>query len=353
MASSPTREPPVTSPAAVQKLIGLTSLLDPWAVRAAATFRLPDLVAEGADTIGELAIRSETHPDGLGRLMRHLTLLGLFRTTADGCFEVTEMGEALRDGHPIGIRSTLDQTNPFLSRLDQSAHGLLQAVRTGGPAWEHLHGLSFWDNMTAEPGFGEGYDAQMNQHSAMFGAAIARSYDWSSVRHVIDVGGGVGRTLAALLSEHPHLRGSLVDLPGPATEAAALFAQADVADRCAIVQQSFLDALPTSGDAYLVANVVHNWDDEGAASLWRRCAEAAGPGGRVLLVERIASTATDEALQAVSHLDLFMLMTSGGRERSVDELRQLGKTAGLEHRKTHALVNCPWLSLLEYAVETV
>ena len=192
MASSPTREPPVTSPAAVQKLIGLTSLLDPWAVRAAATFRLPDLVAEGADTIGELAIRSETHPDGLGRLMRHLTLLGLFRTTADGCFEVTEMGEALRDGHPIGIRSTLDQTNPFLSRLDQSAHGLLQAVRTGGPAWEHLHGLSFWDNMTAEPGFGEGYDAQMNQHSAMFGAAIARSYDWSSVRHVIDVGGGWG-----------------------------------------------------------------------------------------------------------------------------------------------------------------
>jgi hypothetical protein len=353
MASSPPREQLITNPAAAQKLIGLTSLLDPWAVRAAATFRLPDLVAEGADTIAELAIRSETHPDGLGRLMRHLALLGLFRATADGRFEVAEMGEALRDGHPMGIRSTLDQTNPFLSKLDQSAHGLLQAVRTGGPAWEHLHGLSFWDNMTAEPGFGEGYDAQMNQHSAMFGAAVARSYDWSSVRHVIDVGGGVGRTLAALLSEHPHLRGTLVDLPGPAAEAADLFEQAGVADRCAIVQQSFLDALPKGGDAYLAANVVHNWDDEGAARLLRRCAEAAGPGGRVLLVERIAAAATDEARQAVSHLDLFMLTTSGGRERGMEELCQLGATAGLEHRQTHALANCPWLSLLEYAVAAV
>jgi len=316
MASSPPLEPLIPNPAAVQKLIGLTSLLDPWAVRTAATLRLPDLVDEGADTIDELAVRSDTHPDGLGRLMRHLALLGLFRTTADGRFEVTEMGEALRDSHPMGIRSTLDQTNPFLSKLDQSTHGLLYAVRTGGPAWEHLHGLSFWDNMTVESGFGEGYDAQMNQHSSLFGTAIAHSYDWSSVRHVIDVGGGVGRTLAALLSEHPHLRGSLVDLPGPAAEAASLLEQAGVADRCTIVQQSFLDALPVGGDAYLVANVVHNWNDEGAASLLRRCAEAAVPGGKVLLVERIASTATDEALQAVSHLDLFMLMTSGGRERS-------------------------------------
>ena len=136
--------------------------------------------------------------------------------------------------------------------------------------------------MTVESGFGEGYDAQMNQHSSLFGTAIAHSYDWSSVRHVMDVGGGVGRTLAALLSEHPHLRGSLVDLPGPAAEAATLFEQAGVADRCTIVQQSFLDALPVGGDAYLVANVVHNWNDEGAASLLRRCAEAAVPGGKVL-----------------------------------------------------------------------
>jgi hypothetical protein len=84
------------------------------------------------------------------------------------------MGEALRDGHPMGIRSTPDQTNLFLSKLGQSAHGLLDAVRTGGPVWERLRGLSFWDNMTAEPGFGEGYDTQTNPHSALFGTAAAR-----------------------------------------------------------------------------------------------------------------------------------------------------------------------------------
>jgi hypothetical protein len=107
-------ESSVVSPTAVLELMRISSRLDPWTVRAAATLRLPDLVAEGADTTSELAARSGTDPDALGRLMRHLTLLGLFCTTADGRWELAELGELLRDGHPMSMRNTLDQDDHFV-----------------------------------------------------------------------------------------------------------------------------------------------------------------------------------------------------------------------------------------------
>lgn len=344
---------PAAQAEAAQALSDRASLLDPWAIRAAATLRLCDLVAEGADTTDELAGQAGADAGALGRLMRHLALLGLFRAAPDGRWEVTDLGAVLRDGHPYGLRATLDQADPFIGRLDRSAQGLLHSVLTGKPAWEALHGLSFWENMAQDPGFGKGYDAQMNRHSSRFGKALGRGYDWPGVRHLVDVGGGVGRTLAAILSAHPHLEGTLVDLPGPLAEAPALLQQAGVAERCRLAPQSFLDPLPAGGDVYLVANVIHNWDDADSGRILGRCAEAAGPDGRVLLVERIAPEGADESLQAnVSHLDLYMLMTSGGRERSLDDLHALAAAAGLRHAETRVLEGCPWLSLLEYRVAT-
>jgi 2,7-dihydroxy-5-methyl-1-naphthoate 7-O-methyltransferase len=342
----------VSQTAALRLVQKISSRLDPWAVRAAATLRLPDLVAEGADTTSELAARSGTDPDALGRLMRHLRLLGLFCTTAVGRWELTESGKLLRDDHPMGMRRTLDQTDHYVQKVDRSGYGLLDAVRTGGAVWEKLHGLSFWDDMSADSGFGRGFDAQMAHHSARYSPAITRGYDWSPVEHVVDVGGGTGRALASILGAHPHLRGTLVDLPGPVAGAAAVLEQANVLGRCVVVPQSFFDPLPPGGDVYLLVNTVHDWDDEHSARILRRCAEAAGPGGRVLLAERVVTDEADETEQAfVSGRDLHMLLINGGQERSEEEFRQLGATAGLRHTATHALVDCPSLSLVEYVVE--
>ncbi|MBV9030328.1 MAG: methyltransferase [Pseudonocardiales bacterium] len=338
--------------AAVLQLVQLSSRLDPWAVRAAATLRLPDLVADGADTTSELAARSGTDPDALGRLMRHLRILGLFRTTAAGRWELAELGELLRDDHPMRIRRTLDQADHYVQKVDRSAHGLLEAVRTGGAVWERLHGLSFWDDMSADPRFGRGFDAQMARHSALYSPAITRGYDWSTVEHVVDVGGGTGRTLVTILGTHPHLRATLVDLPGPVAGAATVLEEADVAGRCVVVAQSFFDPLPPGGDVYLLANTVHDWSDEDSARILRRCAQAAGPGGRVLLADRVVTDEADEAAQAfVSGVDLLMLMLNSGRERSEEEFRELGATAGLRHTATHALADYPLMSLVEYVVE--
>jgi len=337
---------------AVQQLGQISSLFDPWSVRTAATLRLPDLVAAGADTTSELATRSDTDPDALGRLMRHLTLLGLFRTTAEGRWELAELGELLRDSHPMSMRKILDQTDHFVRKMDRSAYGLLEAVRTGGAVWEKLHGLSFWDDMIADPELGRCFDAVNANHSAMFGPAITRCYDWSTVQHIVYVGGGTGRALAIILTAHPHLRATLVDLPGPLAAAAAVLEEATVADRCVLVAQSFFDALPSSGDVYLLANTVHDWNDEDSAKILRRCAEAAGPGGRVLVAERVATDEANETERAfVSRIDLLILLLLGGQVRSEEEFRWLGATAGLRHTATRALADCPWLSLMEYVVE--
>jgi SAM-dependent hydroxylase len=331
----------------------MCSLLDPWAVRAAATLRLPDLVAEGADTTSELATRSDADPDALNRLMRYLRNLGLFYTTADGCWKLTELGELLRDGHPLRIRRALDQTNHYLQKVDQNTSGLLAAVRTGDAVWEKLHGLSFWDDMAADPEFGGGFDELMFHRSAQLGPAITRGYDWSTVQHVIDVGGGTGGVLASILSAHPNLHGTLVDLPSTVTDAAAVLAEANVADRCVIVPQSFFDVLPPGGDVYLLINILHNWCNEDSVKILRRCGEAAGPDGRVLLAERLVTEEADENEQAViSGTDLYMLLLIGGRERTKDEFHQLGLTAGLGHTATHTLTEHPWTSLLEYTVNS-
>lgn len=345
-------ESSVVSPTAVLELMRISSRLDPWTVRAAATLRLPDLVAEGADTTSELAARSGTDPDALGRLMRHLTLLGLFCTTADGRWELAELGELLRDGHPMKLRSMFDQNDHYVRKVDRSSYGLLEAVRTGGAVWEKLHGRSFWEEMSADPGFGSDFNAQMAGHSARCSPAIARGYDWSTVQHVVDVGGGTGRCLATILGAHPHLRGTLVDLPGPVAGAAAVLAEANVLGRCAVAPQSFFDPLPPGGDVYLLANAVHDWNDEDAAKVLRRCADAAGPDGRVLVADRVVTDEADKADQIfISGVDLGMLMLNGGRERSEEEFRKLGATAGLRHTATHALADYSIMSLVEYVVE--
>jgi SAM-dependent hydroxylase len=345
-------ESSVVSRTAVLRLVQISSRINTWVVRAAATLRLPDLVAEGADTTSELAARSGTDPNALGRLMRHLRLCGLFCTTAVGRWELTELGELLRDGHPLGMRRTLDQTDHYVQKVDRSGYGLLEAVRTGGAVWEKLHGLSFWDDMSADSGFGRDFDVQMAHHSARYSPAISRGYDWSTVEHVIDVGGGTGRVLATILAAHPHLSGTLVDLPGPVAGAAAVLEQANVRGRCVVVSQSFFDPLPPGGDVYLLVNTVRDWNDEHSVRILRRCAEGAGPSGRVLLAERIVTDEVDETEQtAVSGRDLHTLMINGGQERNEEEFRELGATAGLRHTATHALADYPSLSLVEYAVE--
>lgn len=335
----------------ILRLMRMSSLLEPWVVRVAATLRLPDLVAGGAGTAAALAQRSGADADALARLMRHLTILGFFSITAAGTWEITELGALLKDDHPLGMRRGLDQNDHYAQKLDRSVHGLLDAVRAGDAVWEIVHGLSFWDNMTADPQLAESFNAHMAHHSSLFGPAISRGYDWSHIRRIVDVGGGTGRTLATLLSAHPHLHGTLIDQPGPIADATAVLTEAGVIDRCTVLPQSFFDPLPAGGDVYLLANIIHDWNDDDSIKVLSRCVQAAGPAGRILLAERTITDQKDHREQlSFSQMDLYMLLLFGSRERTLLEFHELAAAAGLQHTTVYALADFPTLSLIEYTV---
>ncbi len=313
----------VSQPSAWQLLVPLTDLVTPMAVRVAATLRLADLIAGGTEQVDDLAQRTGTDADALGRVLRQLTCHGVFAEPSPGRFTLNDLAELLRSDHPAGMRAMFD-LNEFGGRMDLVFTELMSTVRTGRPAWEAAFGMPFWDYLAAEPALAASFDAMMAGSTR---TAAAAAYDWSGVRHVVDVGGGTGALLAEVLRADAGIRGTLVDLPDTVARGRRLLAERGLDGRCDFVGQSFFDPLPAGADVYLLAAVLHDWDDEQATAILRRCAEAAGERGRVVIVESHGTAGDDPAMFA--EMSLRMLVLSGGRERGVEDYRALAEAAGL------------------------
>jgi hypothetical protein len=301
---------------AMRRLGQLSDLVSPMAVRVAATIRLPDLVAGGATTTAALAERTGTDPGALGRLLRHLVAIDVLVERGEH-FALTPLSEAMREGQGENRGPLMLDVHSAVGRIQLAAVGLLDCVRNGVPAYQLVHGRGFWDDLAADPALGAGFDAFMGSRDQ---SAFAAAYDWSAVGHVVDVGGGTGARLIALLRANPSLRGTLVELSGPAERAAGRFAEAGLSDRVRVVARSFFEPLPAGADVYVLSGVVHDWPDSQATAILRRCAEAARPSGRVLVVEQLLDDADDMA--GMTAFDLFMLIACGGRERTLDEFRR-------------------------------
>lgn len=321
-----------------RQLQALTDLTTPWAVRVVATLRIPDLIASGVTGLEELAGRCGADAETLGRVMRYLVARGVFAEPAPGRFTTTPVGRLLEDA--AGVRGWLDQDG-FGGRMDRAWPGLLETVRSGKTSYEHVFGLSLWDDLVAHPEVAASFNALMARQSEDVWRELSQVYDWSRAREVVDVGGGSGILLAALAHAVPHIRGTVVELPPTARAAAERFAREGLADRCGAQGGSMFDPLPRGADLYLVAIVIGDWIDEKATAILRRCAEAVDPGGRVLIVEAVL----DETLAGSFAMDLIMLTISEGRARTLAQLRAIIQAAGLELVQT-----CPMPSG-RYALE--
>ncbi|MFC4587691.1 methyltransferase [Sphaerisporangium corydalis] len=311
--------------AAWEVLGPVIDLVTPMAVRVAATLGLSDLMAGEVVPVAELARRSGTDEDALGRLLRHLVGRGVYAEPEPGGFAVNGPAALLAAGHPAGMRERLDLEG-FGGQMDLAFTGLLHTVRTGRPAWESVFGAPFWRHLAANPRLGASFDAMMASGADALADAVS-GVDWSGVRHVVDVGGGVGAFLAEVLGAGPGVRGTLVDLPETVEGGRRYLAGRGLEGRCAFSGQSFFDPLPVGGDVYVLRRVVHDWGDEEASLVLRRCAEAAGRRGRVVVIETHGGFGDDRAMFA--EMDLRMLVLSGGRERSVEDYVALAEGAGL------------------------
>jgi hypothetical protein len=321
-------------------LWAMADLVTPMAVRVAATQRIADHIAGGRRTAPELAQAATADVDALDRVLRHLASVGVLSRDQSGRYALTSRGEALRDDRPGELRGRLD-IEGATGRADLSFVQLLHAVRTGEPAFPVQFGRSFWEDLSSDAARSAAFDAQMGADVATWAPAIVSAYDWGSLGHVVDVGGGNGTMLIALLNGYPALRGTVVDLAGPANAARKAFVAAGLSDRATAVAGSFFDPLPAGAGGYLLSAIIHNWNDESAKAILRRCAEAAGAEGAIFVVEKIG----DDGESPGTEMDLRMLAYLGGRERGLAELAALAADAGLRVAAVHAAGATPVVEL--------
>jgi SAM-dependent methyltransferase len=302
-------------------ILAMASLATPMAIRVAATLGLAERAGGAGATAAELAVETGASASALACLLDHLVAVGVFEFDGER-YRPTDLGAQLREDAPGGVRPLLD-INRAGGRAELAFVELLGTITTGEPAFPRRYGRDFWADLDAEPALRRSFDAQMNWRFQVQPAQIAERFGWSRFARVLDVGGGDGAVLAAILRAHPGLRGEVLDLAPTATAAAARFAGDGLGDRAGAVAGNFFDPLPAEADVYLLCDILHDWDADHAREILTGCRRAAAPDGTVVVIEPVRGLGADTGI------DLFMLMCFGGRERSVDELTVLAAECGL------------------------
>lgn len=294
------------------------------AIHVAASLGIADMLADGPRTSDELAVATDAHPDTLYRLLRALASVGVFREEAGRRFALTELGVCLRSDVPGSIAGWAAHIGGH--QMWQAWDALIHSVRTGENAFHHVHGTDIWSARARIPTDSAAFDRAMASLSRQVIDAVLAAYNFGCFATVIDVGGGNGAFLAAILAHHPASRGVLFDQPHVTSGAHPLLTGAGVADRCAVVSGSFFEAVPVGGDAYVLKWILHDWEDEECLGILRSCRRAMAADARLLVVEQELCP-PNEGPDA-KFMDLTMLVGPGGRERTSDEYAALFEATG-------------------------
>jgi hypothetical protein len=294
------------------------------AIHVAATLGVADLLSDGHRTSDELAAATNAHARSLYRLLRALASVGVFHEDEGRLFSLTPMGALLRSNVPGSLRGwAVHVGRPYF----QEAWGHLEhSIRTGDNAFQHVHGTDVWAYRAERPDESAIFDLAMESLTGASNRALLDAYDFGRFGSVVDVGGGNGALLAALLREFPAMRGVLVDQPHVVANAGAVLERAGVADRCEIVGGSFFDDVPGGGDAYTLKSIIHDYEDEPAVAILRICRRAMAADATLLLIERIVGPPNEDPRTTFS--DLNMLVAPAGRERTLHEWDALVTRAG-------------------------
>jgi SAM-dependent methyltransferase len=326
----------------------LSDLATPWCVHVVVTLRIAQHLREGGGEIDKLAAAAGADPRALASVLRQLVGKGVFAEPEPGRFALNDAARELERLH-----GAFD-LDGFGGRMAHCWNSLLSAVRSGKPAYREIFGRPFWDDLEAHPDLAAQFDDLMGPkgHGPPDPEVLIDAADWASIRTVVDVGGGTGSLLAEVLRAHPHVRGTLVDLPRTVARSHEFFREAGVADRATAVGQSFFDPLPAGADLYLLQKVLADWPDAESKAILARCAEAARPAGRVVLV-----TGVNPADRASP--ELLMLVLVGGCDRTLPEFRDLAHDAGLDVHASASVASgrflvecrpCPGAALRDLAV---
>lgn len=290
----------------------------------AAELGIADLLKDGPRSIDALAQATGTHPPSLYRVLRLLASEGVFIEHEQRHFGLTPLAVPLQSDVPGTLRSRalFDSTDCNWRAWGQLRHG----VMTGGAVFEHAFEMPFFDYLQQHPSPAVRFDALQADQTLPWARAIVEAYDFSSVGTLVDVGGGYGSLLSAILSAHPRMRGVLYDLPHVIAGAQPRLTATAVTDRCEALAGDFFVAVPPGGDTYLLKHILHDWEDERCLTILQNCRRAMPSEGRLLVVEVIIPP--DNEPDYGKYLDLNMMVLLRGQERTEAEYRQLFAASG-------------------------
>jgi hypothetical protein len=302
------------------------------AIYVAVVLRISDHLAAGPRELNWLAEQAQCDPPSLYRLLRALATVGVYDELPDGRFGLTSVGETLRHDTPMSMAAWVEHMAGSSSH--QAAWcGLLGSIRTGDNAFKTVHGVSAWDYRAAHPEDNSAFDAAMTSISQVVADQVLDLYDFGGFATIVDVAGGRGALLGAILARYPDSHGVLADQPHVIGGAPEVLRALGVLDRCEVVAVDFFQGVPAGGDAYVLKSIVHDWEDPESIAILRNVRRSMGPTSVLLIVERLLGESGDQGTLA-AFSDLNMLVGPGGRERTEAEFDALLAAADLRRSRT-------------------
>lgn len=295
------------------------------AIYVAAKLGVADLLVDGPRPVEALATETETHAPSLHRVLRALASVGVFTETSPHTFGLTPMASLLRTDTPDSMAALAMM---YAEEQYLAWSNILHSVRTGETAFAHHFGMSYFAYLGQNPASDRVFNAAMTGYTMQLVGAVIEAYDFSPFQTLVDVGGSYGTLLSAILQRHPTTRGILFDQPHVVAAAGKQLAQSGIAGRCTTVGGDFFVEVPAGGDVYLLAQILHDWDDERSTAILRQCRRAIPEHGKLLVIELVLPTGEEPFIG--KWLDLHMLVLLGARERTAEEYGTLFRAAGFE-----------------------
>jgi ubiquinone/menaquinone biosynthesis C-methylase UbiE len=302
----------------------ITSYWTAMSIHVAAKLNLAEHVKDGPKTADELAKATKTHPPSLYRLLRALASVEIFAEDEQQRFRLTPMAECLLDVHGSQRAVALMMGDEHY----RSWGDLLYSIQTGKPAFDHLYGKPVFDWLSEHPEQAKIFDAAMTGFHGPETQAMIDAYDYAGVKTLVDIGGGNGTVLAAVLKKYSAMQGILYDLPGVIERAKKNLADANLTARCQTIPGSFFEAAPPGGDSYQMRHIIHDWTDEQCQTILGHIRKVIPKMGRLLVIEMVVKPGN--VAQPAKWLDLNMLVLPGGRERTEAEYRAMYAKAGFQ-----------------------
>jgi hypothetical protein len=284
----------------------------------AARLGVADHLAEGPVTAAELARRTGADERSLRRLLRALVTIGICQQVGSEQFGLTPVGAHLAGSAKQSLKAYALFEGGMLSR---SWARLLDSIRSGKTAAELAGVQNSFEVLARDPELARTFNEAMVAFTRQVVPAVLAAYDFSDIRRLIDVGGGYGELLSAILAAYPTMHGAVFDLPGCGDGAKKQFADTGVGERGEFIGGNFFESVPTGADALIMKSIIHDWNDERSLTILRNCRRALPEAGCLLLVERLMPESLEATAEhaAVALSDLNMLRGPGGCERTQAE----------------------------------